>query len=132
MYKTLADVHRYMAQESHESLQLPRVPVAHIKDESTKQVSVTAEGVSAEKVEELRLLEKKVEQLESENAALDTSAEGDKEEVDDEDVEVEEVTICDELYYTDDAESGTIYACLQDGTVGDEVGHFEDGHAFFS
>ena len=57
--------------------------------------------------------------------------EADKTEAD-EDVEVEEVTICDELYYTDNAEAGTIYACLQDGTVGDEVGHFEDGHAFFS
>ena len=109
MCKTLAEVHKYIA------LHLPT------------QSSI--ESVPGEKLAELRSLEEKVERMEEVGDAV--TEEADKTEAD-EDVEVEEVTICDELYYTDNAEAGTIYACLQDGTVGDEVGHFEDGHAFFS
>lgn len=50
----------------------------------------------------------------------------------DADVEVEELEVGDKMYYTDNKESGTLYECLSDGEIGDEVGHLENGHVFFS
>ena len=48
------------------------------------------------------------------------------------DVEVEEVEIDDKMYYTDNKENGVLYEYLPDGEIGDEVGHLENGHVFFS
>ena len=36
------------------------------------------------------------------------------------------------IYYTNDKCNGTIFKKDNDGEVGEELGHFEDGHAFFS
>ena len=118
MCKTLADVHIFVSQGDDGT---------DIKTESIKHIVTTAKDVLVGQVEESIDLEDKVEQPQDNGAVED-----EVERVDDEDVEVEEVTICGDTYYTDDAVTGTIYACLQDSTVGDEVGHFEDGHAFFS
>jgi len=58
----------------------------------------------------------------------------DKEEEDDEEegLDVDEITIDGTIYYTNDRQNGTIFKRDSDGEVGDEAGHFEDGHAFFS
>ena len=48
------------------------------------------------------------------------------------DIDVEEITIGRTIYYTNDEKNGLIYKRDENGEVGDEVGHFEDGHAFFS
>ena len=53
----------------------------------------------------------------------------DKEE---EDLAVDEITIGKTIYYTNDSMNGTIFKSGENGEVGEEVGHFEDGHAFFS
>ena len=58
--------------------------------------------------------------------------EGNEEEEEEDDVEVEEVEIDDKMYYTDNKENGVLYEYLPDGEIGDEVGHLENGHVFFS
>ena len=64
------------------------------------------------------------------NKSTDNSVASGKE--DEEDLDVDEISIDGELYYTNDKHNGTIFKREEDGEVGKEVGHFEDGHAFFS
>ena len=49
-----------------------------------------------------------------------------------EDLAVDEITIDGDLYYTNNNKNGTIFKSGENGEIGEEVGHFEDGHAFFS
>jgi len=66
----------------------------------------------------------------------DTTEAEEKMEIDnsdkEEDLAVDEITIAGDLYYTNDSNNGTIFKSGENGEVGEEVGHFEDGHAFFS
>tara|TARA_B100002051_G_scaffold276111_1_gene322570 strand:- start:1960 stop:3132 length:1173 start_codon:yes stop_codon:yes gene_type:complete len=61
------------------------------------------------------------------------SSENENEEEDDEDeeVEVEELVIDGKTYYTDDAKNGSLFEYLEDGEIGDIVGHLENGSGFF-
>ena len=52
------------------------------------------------------------------------------EETEEEELEVFEVSIKNKTYYTDDSTSGTIYEC-DDGDIGDEIGHYDNGVAIF-
>ena len=36
------------------------------------------------------------------------------------------------MYYTEDLQKGNLYECLEDGEIGDLIGHLENGSAFFS
>ena len=51
---------------------------------------------------------------------------------DDEEVEVEEFKFENKTYYTDDAQNGHLFECLEDGEIGDIVGNLENGSVFFS
>ena len=51
---------------------------------------------------------------------------------DDEEVEVEEFKFENKIYYTDDAQNGHLFECLEDGEIGDIVGNLENGSVFFS
>ena len=45
---------------------------------------------------------------------------------------MEEVSLMGTDYYTSDTKNGNIYSILDDGDVGDKVGFFKEGIAFFS
>ena len=51
---------------------------------------------------------------------------------DEEEVEVEEFKFENKTYYTDDAQNGNLFECLEDGEIGDIVGNLENGSVFFS
>ena len=84
-----------------------------------------------------------------EYATIDTASEEDNEEEetvdkvdkdeeenakseDEEEVEVEEFKFENKTYYTDDAQNGNLFECLEDGEIGDIVGNLENGSVFFS
>jgi hypothetical protein len=90
------------------------------KDEEEKD-----EEVEEEKDEEEKDEEEKDEEVEEEK---DEESEEEEEE---EDEEVEEITIKGTDYYTNDLSSGNIYSILEDGDVGDKIGQFKEGKAFF-
>jgi len=50
----------------------------------------------------------------------------------DEEVEVEEFKFENKTYYTDDAQNGHLFECLEDGEIGDIVANLENGAVFFS
>jgi hypothetical protein len=50
----------------------------------------------------------------------------------DEEIEVEEFIFENKTYYTDDAQNGHLFECLEDGEIGDIVGNLENGSVFFS
>jgi hypothetical protein len=62
-----------------------------------------------------------------EYATIDTASEEE-----DEEVEVEEFKFENKIYYTDDAQNGNLFECLEDGEIGDIVGNLENGSVFFS
>ena len=49
----------------------------------------------------------------------------------DEEVEVAELVIDGKTYYTDDSKNGSLFEYLEDGEIGDIVGHLENGSGFF-
>ena len=72
-----------------------------------------------------------------EDNAVDDAEEGEEEDMEEEDdseeeLQVDEIVINDTIYYTDDNLNGSLFACLESGQVGDEVGHLENGDVFFS
>ena len=48
-----------------------------------------------------------------------------------EEEELFEIQIDGKTYATDNEMNGVIYALIEDGDVGDKVGYFKDGKAFF-
>jgi len=62
-------------------------------------------------------------ELQSTSTSSDTS---------DDDMEVEEIVINDTTYYTNDPKNGQLFEFNNNGIIGEELGHLEDGHAFFS
>ena len=64
------------------------------------------------------------------NDAPDDGEEEDDDE-EDEEVEVEELVIDGKTYYTDDSKNGSLFEYLEDGEIGDIVGHLENGSGFF-
>ena len=50
----------------------------------------------------------------------------------DEEVEVEEFKFENKTYYTNCPKNGSLYEYLDDGEIGDIVGHLENGAVFFS
>ena len=62
----------------------------------------------------------------------DTDGETEEEDDSEEELHVDEIVINDTIYYTDDNLNGSLFACLESGQVGDEVGHLENGDVFFS
>ena len=51
---------------------------------------------------------------------------------DEESLEVDEVEINGCVYYTEDEDNGTLYRRLEDGEIGEKLGHLKEGAAFFS
>ena len=51
---------------------------------------------------------------------------------DEESLEVDEVEINGCIYYTEDEDNGTLYRRLEDGEIGEKLGHLKAGAAFFS
>jgi len=58
--------------------------------------------------------------------------ENDEEDEEDEELEVEEIKIEDKLYYCTGKDNGLLFEYCEDGEIGDEIGHLEDGAVFFS
>ena len=56
----------------------------------------------------------------------------DEDEDEDEEIELEEYEHDGKVYYTEDAKNGNLYECLEDGEIGDIIGHLENGSVFFS
>jgi len=65
------------------------------------------------------------------NSSENENDEEEEEEDDDEEVEVEELVIDGKTYYTDDSKNGSLFEYLEDGEIGDIVGHLENGSVFF-
>jgi hypothetical protein len=51
---------------------------------------------------------------------------------DEEEIELDEYEFEGATYYTEDPKNGNLYECLEDGEIGDIVGHLENGSVFFS
>jgi hypothetical protein len=51
---------------------------------------------------------------------------------DEEEIELEEYEHEGKMYYTEDLQKGNLYECLEDGEIGDIIGHLENGSVFFS
>ncbi|MHA2340747.1 MAG: hypothetical protein ACXADW_02665 [Candidatus Hodarchaeales archaeon] len=49
-----------------------------------------------------------------------------------EEIELDEYEFEGSTYYTEDPKNGNLYECLEDGEIGDIVGHLENGSVFFS
>ena len=65
-------------------------------------------------------------------ATIDTASEKSDFSDDDEEVEVEELKFENKTYYTDDSKNGNLFECLDDGEIGNIIGHLENGAVFFS
>lgn len=56
----------------------------------------------------------------------------DEDEDEEEEIELEDYEYDGKIYYTEDAQNGNLYECLEDGEIGDIIGHLENGSVFFS
>jgi len=65
-------------------------------------------------------------------ASVETDSSSLANEESEESIEVEEISINGTTYYTNNKRNGTIYECLLDGEIGDEIGYLKDGDVFFS
>ena len=63
---------------------------------------------------------------------VDEDDEEDEAEDDDEELEVEEIKIEGKMYYCTGKENGVLFEYCEDGEIGEEIGHLEDGAVFFS
>jgi len=90
------------------------------------------EEESEEESEEEEVEEEKDEEVEEEKDEEVEEEKDEESEEEEEDEEVEEITIKGTDYYTNDLSSGNIYSILEDGDVGDKIGQFKEGKAFFS
>jgi len=58
--------------------------------------------------------------------------EAEEDEDEDEELEVEEIKIEGKMYYCTGKENGVLFEYCEDGEIGEEIGHLEDGAVFFS
>ena len=63
---------------------------------------------------------------------IDDDNSSEEEEDDEEEIELEEYEHEGKMYYTEDVKNGNLYECLEDGEIGDIIGHLENGSVFFS
>lgn len=110
--------------------------------EAEKEAEDDAEEEEAEEAEAEKEAEEEEEEAEEEEAAEDDAEEGEEEEEEEEaeeeaveedtdEIEVSEIKIKGKKYFTTNPQNGIIYACVDDD-VGDEVGVFKNGVAFFN
>ena len=71
-----------------------------------------------------------VSENDEEEDEADEADETDEE--DDEELEVEEIDIEGVTYYCTDENNGILFECGEDGEIGDEIGHLQNGTVFFS
>jgi len=72
------------------------------------------------------------EEDDEEDEDVDEDDEEDEAEDDDEELEVEEIKIEGKMYYCTGKENGVLFEYCEDGEIGEEIGHLEDGAVFFS
>jgi hypothetical protein len=120
--------------------------------EAEKEAEDDAEEEEAEEAEAEKEAEEEEEEAEEEEAAEEDAEEGEEEEEEEEEavdeeaeeeaeeeaveedtdeIEVSEIKIKGKKYFTTNPQNGIIYACVDDD-VGDEVGVFKNGVAFFN
>jgi len=69
---------------------------------------------------------------EDEDEEDEDANEEEAEEDEDEELEVEEIKIEGKMYYCTGKENGVLFEYCEDGEIGEEIGHLEDGAVFFS
>ena len=85
-----------------------------------------------ELVVELKSRMQNVVDVHRQNMAAKETVEEDEDEDEEEEIELEDYEYDGKIYYTEDAQNGNLYECLEDGEIGDIIGHLENGSVFFS
>ena len=102
-------------------------------DEDEEEVDEEEEEVDEDEAEED---EDEAEEDEADEDEADEDEEEDDEEEsegeDGEELEVEEIEIENVIYYCTNEKDGILFECGEDGEIGDEIGHLENGTVFFS
>ena len=112
--------------------------VEEIHDEESVEEVTDDENVEEVTDEEISDDEEEIEEkVNDDEESIKIIEESEEEEVsddesDEEDEEVEEITIKNKKYYTTDSKNGTLYECLDDDDIGEEVGYIKNGKVFFS
>jgi len=68
----------------------------------------------------------------AQNSNVDIIDDDSSDDEDEEEIELEEYEHEGKMYYTEDLQKGNLYECLEDGEIGDIIGHLENGSVFFS
>jgi hypothetical protein len=109
------------------------------EEEEYEEVEEDEEEVEEEAEEEKEVEEdeeeEEVEEEEEYEEVEEDEVEEDEEEEDeesDEEEEVEEIKIKGVKYYATDSKNGILYEFMEDGDIGDEIGHLKNGAVFFS
>jgi hypothetical protein len=72
------------------------------------------------------------EDVDEEEEADEEDDEEESEGEDGEELEVEEIEIENVIYYCTNEKDGILFECGEDGEIGDEIGHLQNGTVFFS
>ena len=108
--------------------------------EENKDEEVEEEDEEEEDEEEEEVVEEVVDEpttyvkgaLLAQNSNVDIIDDDSSDDEDEEEIELEEYEHEGKMYYTEDLQKGNLYECLEDGEIGDIIGHLENGSVFFS
>ena len=100
------------------------------KDEEVEEEDEEEEEVVEEVVDEPTTYVKGA--LLAQNSNVDIIDDDSSDDEDEEEIELEEYEHEGKMYYTEDLQKGNLYECLEDGEIGDIIGHLENGSVFFS
>jgi hypothetical protein len=101
-----------------------------VSEEQEEVVSEEQEEVVSEEEDEVVSEEQENEVSEEEEEESSGNQENISEE--EEELEVDEVKINGKLFFTTNEKNGVIFDMDEDGDIGDEIGYFKNGKAFFS
>jgi hypothetical protein len=101
----------------------------------TKEADKEEEADEEEAEEDDEAEEEEAEEEEDVDEEEEADEEDDEEESEGEDgeeLEVEEIEIENVIYYCTNEKDGILFECGEDGEIGDEIGHLQNGTVFFS
>jgi len=103
-----------------------------LDDVFEEEEQIEDELIEEEPLKEELIEEEPIDEKDLKEEVNDGEEEEPKEqEVNDGEEELFEIQIDGKTYATDNERNGVIYALIEDGDVGDKVGYFKDGKAFF-
>jgi len=103
-----------------------------LDDVFEEEEQIEDELIEEEPLKEKLIEEEPIDEKDLKEEVNDGEEEEPKEqEVNDGEEELFEIQIDGKTYATDNERNGVIYALVEDGDVGDKVGYFKDGKAFF-